>query len=113
MKTIQSSSGITEQSLVLLVERILSSAKEDRVVKVDFSPGDFVSFTQGYVDYDRIAQIPALFPLIEKDFRDGFKDRTVTYDRFAEAYLRSKTRRRFSKVAYNTGQVIYRFEKTL
>lgn len=101
---------VSLKSIVGIVRDVLAASKEDKVVRLQFTVEDYVTFSQRSFDLENICRVPDLFPFFcpfESRPLDHLK-KTMTYDAIAKELLTlhgaSPTIER-----YNTAQIIYRF----
>lgn len=108
MKTIEIK-DFSEQNLTQIVTQLLAASHEDRVVRLQFSPKDYVTFIGKTISLQDIRKVPELSILLESSLTRKDSQRTFSYPFLMEKILESRGCFSFSKQTYNTAQVIYRF----
>src|SRR3989338_577383 len=109
MKTIQCPTNLSEKDLGSLARDILDASQNDKTVRIEFSPKDFIVFSHETVTPERARAIPELSQLFSSSIERA-ASRVMTFSYILDNLLESQGSRSFSKQLYNTGQVIYRFQ---
>ena len=110
MKTLDISS-VAPSSLPHIVQELISASQEDRVVRLRFTPRDYVAFSRGTVDFAEASKVPELFQLFGSfQERIPASSRIMTYSFLVDKLLELNGARPCSRELYDVGQIIYRFK---